>query len=33
MDAAAKGKGPFFNRVVARNRAGKSPYSNVAPFK
>jgi hypothetical protein len=32
-DAAAKGKWPFFYRVVARNRAGKSPTSNVVQFK
>ena len=32
-DGGAKGKGPFFYRVVGRNRAGKSPYPNVVQFK
>ncbi|MGB7760110.1 MAG: carbohydrate-binding protein [Bryobacteraceae bacterium] len=32
-DSAAKGKGPFFYRMVARNRTGKSPYSNTVQFK
>ncbi len=32
-DSAAKGRGPFFYRVVARNRTGKSPYSNAVQFK
>ncbi len=32
-DATVKGAGPFFYRVAARNRAGRSPYSNVAGFK
>jgi len=32
-DTSARGKGPFFYRVVGRNRAGKSLYSNVVQFK
>jgi hypothetical protein len=32
-NSAAKGKGPFFYRVVGRNRAGKSPYSGTAQFE
>jgi hypothetical protein len=32
-DSAAIGKGPFFYRVVGRNRAGKSLYSNTVQFK
>jgi hypothetical protein len=32
-DTAAQGKGPFFYRVVGRNGAGKSLYSNTVQFK
>jgi hypothetical protein len=32
-DLTVKGAGPFFYRVAARNRAGRSPYSNIAGFK
>lgn len=32
-DATAKGDGPFFYRVAARNQAEKSPYSDAVRFK